>query len=121
MEITINLFWILIVIGIFFIFLILNIISFLFHNGFSINLFSKHDNKIIDKFLEKYPDVTSLFMNKSLKEQNIENNQEIHDINKRFDKLERENKILKETLNKNIKIVEKLHKIIEELNNGKIG
>lgn len=110
MEITINLFWILIVIGIFFIFLILNIISFLFHNGFSINLFSKHDNKIIDKFLDKYPDVSSLFINKSLKEQNIENNQEIHEINKRFDKAEFQIQELKDTLNSLIRVIEEIKK-----------
>ena len=83
--------------------------------------FKTKDTNITNNILEKYPDVSNIFASKNIKEQNIENNQEIHDINKRFDKLECENKILKETLNKNIKIVEKLHKIIEELNNGKIG
>lgn len=42
-----------------------------------------------DKFLEKYPNVSELFINKTAKEQNIENNQEIHEINKRLDAIEK--------------------------------
>ena len=101
MHITIHTFW--------FVFLgFLAIIAFLYHNGFSLNLFSKHDNSIIDKFLNKYPDVAPEFMKKGLKEQNIENNQEIHEINKRFDKIETELEDLKD-------ITEKLTKILEEI------
>ena len=110
MAVTINMFWVVVIIAII-------LIAYFIKECF----FKTKDTNITNNILEKYPDVSSLFINKSLKEQNIENNQEIHDINKRFDELERENKILKETLNKNIKIVEKLHKIIEELKNGKIG
>jgi hypothetical protein len=86
MTITINLFWILvfsIIIG------AICLISFLFHNGFSLNLFAKHDQKVIDAFLEKYPDVTEIFCRLPLREQNIENNQEIHEINKRLDAIEK--------------------------------
>lgn len=93
MTITINLFWILVfslIIG------AICLISFLFHNGFSLNLFAKHDQKVIDAFLEKYPDVTEIFCKLPLREQNIENNQEIHDLNliaediiKRLDAIEK--------------------------------
>lgn len=86
MTITINLFWILVfslIIG------TICLISFLFHNGFSLNLFAKHDQKVIDAFLEKYPDVTEIFCKLPLREQNIENNQEIHELNKRLDALEK--------------------------------
>lgn len=40
------------------------------------------------KLLDKYPDVTNIFARLSLREQNIENNQEIHDLEKRVRKLE---------------------------------
>ena len=86
MTITINLFWILVfslIIG------AICLISFLFHNGFSLNLFAKHDQKVIDAFLEKYPDVTEIFCKLPLREQNIENNQEIHEINKRLAEIEK--------------------------------
>lgn len=86
MTITINLFWILVfslIIG------AICLISFLFHNGFSLNLFAKHDQKVIDAFLEKYPDVTEIFCKLPLREQNIENNQEIHELNKRITELEK--------------------------------
>ena len=46
------------------------------------------DKNIISKLLElgeKYPLVTLNFMLKSEREQNIENNQEIHEINKRLE------------------------------------
>lgn len=86
MTITINLFWILVfslIIG------AICLISFLFHNGFSLNLFANHDQKVINAFLEKYPDVTEIFCKLPLREQNIENNQEIHEINKRLDAIEK--------------------------------
>lgn len=84
------------------------IAMFLIHNGFGLNLFSKHDNSIIDKFLSKYPDVTAEFMRKGIKEQNIENNQEIHEINKRFDKNDKDIQEIKETLDKIIQVIEEM-------------
>lgn len=86
MTITINLFWIIVfalIIG------TICLISFLFHNGFSLNLFAKHDQKVIDAFLEKYPDVSELFMKLPLRQQNVENNQEIHEILVRLAKIEK--------------------------------
>lgn len=109
MTITLNLFYLSIAV-------VIILITYFIKECF----FKTKDSDITNNILKKYPDVTSIFVSKSIREQNIENNQEIHDINKRFDKLERENKILKETLNKNIEIVEKLHKIIEDKNNGKM-
>lgn len=82
MNIDINLTYIIL-------FLIIAIVIFLFHNFKSLNLFSKHDQKVIDAFLEKYPDVTEIFCKLPLREQNIENNQEIHEINKRLDAIEK--------------------------------
>lgn len=82
MNIDINLTYIIL-------FLIIAIVIFLFHNFKSLNLSSKHDQKVIDAFLEKYPDVTEIFCKLPLREQNIENNQEIHEINKRLDAIEK--------------------------------
>lgn len=82
MNIDINLTYIIL-------FLIIAIVIFLFHNFKSLNLFAKHDQKVIDAFLEKYPDVTEIFCKLPLREQNIENNQEIHEINKRLAKIEK--------------------------------
>ena len=44
---------------------------------------------MVKSFLKKFPDVLPEFMKKPLREQNIENNQEIHDINKRLEKIEK--------------------------------
>lgn len=107
MEITIGFFHIAIIIAIV-------LIAYFIKEGF----FKTKDSDITNNILEKYPDVTQVFASKSLKEQNIENNQEIHDINKRFDKLERENELLKSTLNKNIETIDRMQTVIEELKNG---
>lgn len=81
MIVEINLFWILF-------FIILSIFLFLLHNFGGLKLFIDKDKHIADKFLDKFPLVSAEFMNKSSKEQNIENNQEIHEINKRLDKIQ---------------------------------
>lgn len=89
-------------------FILIGVIAFLIHNGYIFKSFSKHDNSIIDKFLSKYPDVSPEFMKKGIKEQSIENNQEIHEINKRFDKNDKDIEELKNTLNKVIEILDKM-------------
>ena len=91
MNIKINLTYILL-------FLFLCAFIFLFHNGFSLKLFSKHDNNVIDKFLNKFPLVNADFINKNVKEQNIENNQEIHELHKRITYLEQQIEKLSEEL-----------------------
>lgn len=48
----------------------------------------KIDAEITNKLIDKYPDVGEVFMNLPLRQQNIENNQEIHEINEKFDALE---------------------------------
>ena len=78
---TINLAWI-------FLFIFLGVVVFLIHSGFNVNLFVKKDEHIADKFLDKFPLVVPDFINKNLREQNIENNQEIHELNKRMEVLE---------------------------------
>lgn len=68
--------------------IILAIVAFLLHNFGGMKLFIDKDKEITNKFLDKFPLVSPEFMNKSVKEQNIENNQEIHEINKRLDNIE---------------------------------
>lgn len=93
-----------------FILILLGVFAFLIHNGFIFKSFSKHDSGLFDKFLSKYPDVAPEFMKKGLREQNIENNQEIHAINKRFDEIEGNIKGLEEAMKKVIQVIEELGK-----------
>lgn len=81
MNIDVNFTWILL-------FLIVCLVLFLIHNGFGTRLFVKKDEKIAEKFLDKFPLVSPEFMKKSAKLQNAENNQEIHELNQRLDRLE---------------------------------
>lgn len=104
-ETTLNLYPIIRISGIF---IVLGIAFFLFHNGYIFKSFSKHDSGLFDKFLSKYPDVAPEFIKKGIKEQNIENNQEIHEINKRFDAQDKEIQEIKETLDKIIQVIEEM-------------
>ena len=81
MNIDVNFTWILL-------FLIVCLVLFLIHNGFGTRLFVKKDEKIAEKFLDKFPLVSPEFMKKSAKLQNAENNQEIHELNQRLNRLE---------------------------------
>ena len=81
--------------------ILLGVFAFLFHNFKGLHLFSKHDNSIIDKFLSKYPDVSPEFIKKDTKAQNVENNQEIHEINKCIDILEQKVNTILEMLKQN--------------------
>ena len=63
--------------------------AFLIHSGFNLNLFVKKDEHIADKFFDKFSLVSKDFMNKNTVEQNIENNQEIHEINKKLQIIEK--------------------------------
>lgn len=67
--------------------------GFYFINTIAHLLSNKHT---VDKFINKYPDVTEIFCKLPIREQNIENNQEIHELNqitndilKRLDALEK--------------------------------
>lgn len=84
--------------------IILAIVAFLLHNFGGVKLFIDKDKEITNKFLDKFPLVSPDFINKSAKEQNVENNQEIHELNK---KVELQN----ENIDKLIKIVEELSKL----------
>lgn len=84
-EIIVNIYHLCIVIGAF---LLGALLLFLLHNFGGLKLFVDKDKHIADKFLDKFPLVSPEFMSKSSKEQNIENNQEIHEINKRLDKMQ---------------------------------
>lgn len=106
MQIDVNLTWIIVL-------LVIAIALFLLHNLGGLKIFSKHDNKMVNQFLDKFPLVSPDFYKKTKTEQLAENNQEIHEINKRIDKLE----ITFEELNKNIQ--KQLDAILEEL--GKRG
>lgn len=66
-------------------FTLAGIIVFLVYSHKNTNIFIKQNDKLIDKF----PLVAPEFFNKSSKEQNIENNQEIHEINKKIEELEK--------------------------------
>lgn len=46
------------------------------------------DADIVQDLIAKFPLVAPEFINKNLKEQNIENNQEIHELNQRLAKIE---------------------------------
>lgn len=72
-------------------------------------IFKKNDTKITTSLIDKFPLVSPEFYKKTKTEQLAENNQEIHEINKRIDKLE----VTFEELNKNIQ--KQLDAIIEEL------
>ena len=90
-------------------FIVIGIALFLLHNLGGLKIFSKHDNKMVNQFLDKFPLVSPDFYKKTKIEQLAENNQEIHEINKRIDELE----ITFEELNKNIQ--KQLDAILEEL------
>lgn len=77
MTITVNLFYILAAV-------VIILIAYFVKECF----FKTKDTDITNNILEKYPDVSSVFISKSIKEQIIENNQEIHELNKRIKKLE---------------------------------
>lgn len=81
--------------------ILLGVFAFLIHNGFVFKAFSKHDMGLFDKFLSKYPNVAPEFMKKGLREQNIENNQEIHEINKKLLEIEK-------TMKKIVDVMEKM-------------
>ena len=103
-ETAINLYYIfqfiLYLLAIFGIFSFINTVAHLLSN--------KHTT---DKFLEKYPNVSELFINKTAKEQNIENNQELWEHEKQLKKQEKEITELK-------LIVAQLSEIVEKQQNG---
>ena len=51
-------------------------------------VFLTHNRKNVEMIVEKYPLVSHDFIYKGLRSQNIENNQEIHEINERLDQIE---------------------------------
>lgn len=87
MTITLNIFWIVVI-------LFLCIVAFLVHSGINIHLFVKKDihakdcdTDIIQDLIQKYPLVEKEFMQKTAKEMNIENNQEIQEHNIKFEEV----------------------------------
>ena len=110
MTIEVNLFWMLFL-------LVVAVFLFLLHNGFGLNLFIKKDEKIIEKdkvlmekFLDKFPLVSPDFINKSAKEQNVENNQEIHELNKKIEEVESRINAQNININKVVIMLEELSK-----------
>lgn len=108
MNITIHTFW--------FIFIpALVLIAYFIKECF----FKTKDTNITTNIIDKFPLVSWGFRQKSLKEQNIENNQEIHENNKKIDELEKRINNLEyymKEMNNNIQ--EQLKVILEELNRG---
>ena len=99
MNLDFNLFWFFVIVGVI-------LISYFVKECF----FKTKDSDITNNIIDKYPLVNPLFFDKSIREQNAENNQEIHEINKRFDRQELEITELKETLNRAIEIIQELQK-----------
>ena len=99
MTVEFNMFWVVLIVAII-------LIAYFIKECF----FKTKDSDITNNVIDKYPLVNPLFINKSVREQNIENNQEIHEINKRFDKTEAQIQELKETLNSMIKVIEEMRK-----------
>ena len=80
--------------------------------------FKSKDTDITTNITNKFDLVSPLFVNKTLKEQNIENNQEIHENNKKILELEHRIEHLEycfKEMNKDIQ--EQLRSILEELEN----
>ena len=108
MELTLHTFW--------FIFIpALVLIAYFIKECF----FKTKDTNVTTNIIDKFPLVSWGFRQKSLKEQNIENNQEIHENNKKIDELEQRINNLEyymKEMNNNIQ--EQLKAILEELNRG---
>ena len=108
MELTLHTFW--------FIFIpALVLIAYFIKECF----FKTKDTNVTTNIIDKFPLVSWGFRQKSLKEQNIENNQEIHENNKKIDELEQRINNLEyymKEMNNNIQ--EQLKIILEELNRG---
>lgn len=88
--------------------ILIGIAIFLLHNLGGLKIFSNHDKDMNKIWLEKFPLVNPDFYKKNIKEQLAENNQEIHEKNKRLDKQEAEIEELKEQMSKLIEIVKEL-------------
>ena len=64
------------------------LIIFLTYSHKNIGMFARQNDKFVNKLLDKFPLVSEEFVNKGLREQNVENNQEIHEQNERLDAIE---------------------------------
>ena len=60
----------------------------------------KENSNTINNLINKFPLVNADFINKNVKEQNIENNQEIHELHKRITYIEQQIEKLSEELTK---------------------
>ena len=88
MEMSFNFAWIaIIVIGLVLLFLLKELIYKNLRN-ISLKTIINKDIEIVKILTAKFPDVSENFINKTVKEQNVENNQEIHEINKKLNRLE---------------------------------
>lgn len=67
---------------------LLFVIIFLTYSHKNIGMFARQNDKFVNKLLDKFPLVSEEFVNKGLREQNVENNQEIHEQNERLDAIE---------------------------------
>lgn len=101
--IEINLFWILVlIVSVVIVFVILLGFKNLLDNKKDIH-FKNQDTSITSNLIEKFPFVSPDFINKSAKEQNIENNQEIHELNKKVE-------LMGEAIRGQANIIERLQK-----------
>lgn len=90
--------------------IVLAIIAFLLHSFGGAKLFIDKDKEIANKFLDKFPLVSPDFINKSAKEQNVENNQEIHELNKKIEDINSRINAQNININKVVIMLEELSK-----------
>lgn len=106
-EIIINVYHIIIALGIV---IFASLFLFLLHNFGGIKLFVDKDKYIANKFFDKFPLVAPNFLNKPLKEQTIENNQEIHEINKKIEQLTSSLHAQNANINNLVRIIDGINK-----------
>ena len=76
----------------------------------SLNITTNKDIEITKIFTSKFPLVQPAFMTKSAKEQNIENNQEIHELNKKIEVLDSRIHAQNANINKLVAMIEEISK-----------
>lgn len=76
----------------------------------SLNITTNKDIEITKIFTDKYPFVSLDFIKKNEDEKSIENNQEIHELNKKFELMEKSIKLIEEAIRNQANIIERLQK-----------
>ena len=90
--------------------LIITISIIAIHNFSFLNRHRNDKNRLRNEISFQYPLVKQEFYNQPISQQIVENNQEIHEINKRLEKYDARIGEIKETLKSLTKVIEELHK-----------